>query len=95
MPQLSGIEFAKSSPTTRIIFTTAYSNYAVEGFKVNALDYLLKPMEHQPRALLSPGPAAKKAISTAKANNEMKSRFLASYIVADGSDSRLPAAESA
>ena len=39
MPQLNGIEFAKIIPrTTRIIFTTAYSDYAVEGFRVNALD---------------------------------------------------------
>ena len=48
MPQLNGIEFAKIiPPTTRIIFTTAYSNYAVEGFKVNALDYLLKPISYE------------------------------------------------
>lgn len=48
MPQLNGIEFAKIIPsTTRIIFTTAYSNYAVEGFKVNALDYLLKPISYE------------------------------------------------
>lgn len=48
MPQLNGIEFAKIIPqTTRIIFTTAYSNYAVDGFKVNALDYLLKPVSYE------------------------------------------------
>ncbi|MBD5265648.1 MAG: LytTR family DNA-binding domain-containing protein [Duncaniella sp.] len=48
MPQLNGIEFAKIIPaTTRIIFTTAYSNYAVEGFRVNALDYLLKPISYE------------------------------------------------
>ena len=40
MPDFSGIEFAKIVPKdTRIIFTTAFSQYAVEGFKVNALDY--------------------------------------------------------
>ncbi len=48
MPQLNGIEFAKIiPPTCRIIFTTAYDNYAIEGFKVNALDYLLKPINYE------------------------------------------------
>ena len=44
MPDLNGMDFVKSlaSPPL-IIFTTAYSEYAVEGFKVNAVDYLLKP----------------------------------------------------
>lgn len=45
MPDLSGVEFAKILPKdTRIIFTTAFSQYAVEGYKVNALDYLIKPI---------------------------------------------------
>lgn len=48
MPQLNGIEFARIIPqSTRIIFTTAYSNYAVDGFRVNALDYLLKPISYE------------------------------------------------
>lgn len=48
MPQLNGIEFARIIPAdTRIIFTTAYSDYAVEGFRVNALDYLLKPVSYE------------------------------------------------
>ncbi|MBR3089087.1 MAG: response regulator transcription factor [Prevotella sp.] len=44
MPDLNGMDFVKSlaSPPL-IIFTTAYSEYAVEGFRVNAVDYLLKP----------------------------------------------------
>ena len=47
MPQLNGMEFAKIiPPTTRIIFTTAYDQYAIQGFKVNALDYLLKPINY-------------------------------------------------
>ena len=47
MPELSGIEFAKILPKdTRIIFTTAFPQYAVEGYKVNALDYLLKPISY-------------------------------------------------
>lgn len=45
MPEIKGTDFAKMvSPTTQIIFTTAYSEYALEGFELNALDYLLKPI---------------------------------------------------
>ncbi|MGN1354560.1 MAG: LytR/AlgR family response regulator transcription factor [Alloprevotella sp.] len=44
MPDVSGMDFIRSLDTPPIVvFTTAYSQYAVEGFKVNALDYLLKP----------------------------------------------------
>jgi DNA-binding LytR/AlgR family response regulator len=47
MPELSGMEFAKIlPPSTKIIFTTAFSQYAIEGYKVNALDYLLKPISY-------------------------------------------------
>lgn len=47
MPELSGIEFASILPKqTKIIFTTAFSQYAIEGYKVNALDYLLKPISY-------------------------------------------------
>lgn len=45
MPDLSGIEFINSmSVKPKIIFTTAYSEYAVESYDVNAVDYLLKPI---------------------------------------------------
>ena len=44
MPDINGIDFVKTLVTPPIIvFTTAYADYAVEGFKVNAADYLLKP----------------------------------------------------
>lgn len=47
MPDLSGIEFSKMLPKdTRVIFTTAFDQYALEGFKVEALDYLLKPFDY-------------------------------------------------
>lgn len=47
MPQMSGMDFAKTlSPGTNIIFTTAYSQYAVESYKVDATDYLLKPITY-------------------------------------------------
>lgn len=47
MPELSGIEFAKILPKdTKVILTTAFSQYAVEGYKISALDYLLKPISY-------------------------------------------------
>ena len=48
MPDLNGMDFVKSlTVPPLIVFTTAYSEYAVEGFKVNAVDYLLKPFGPQ------------------------------------------------
>ncbi len=45
MPQLTGIDFLKTlTDPPLVIFTTAYSNYAIEGFELNATDYLLKPI---------------------------------------------------
>lgn len=45
MPDLNGLDFVKSlKEKPYIVFTTAYSEYAVEGFKVDAIDYLLKPI---------------------------------------------------
>ncbi|WP_299780942.1 LytTR family DNA-binding domain-containing protein [uncultured Formosa sp.] len=45
MPDLKGTDFAKLIPAhTKIIFTTAYSDYAIQGFELDALDYLLKPI---------------------------------------------------
>ena len=44
MPDLSGVEFVRSLvQKPMVIFTTAYSEYAVEGFRLDAVDYLLKP----------------------------------------------------
>ena len=53
MPDLSGMELArildgkKDSGTTRVIFCTAYHQFALEGYKVEALDYLLKPYSYE------------------------------------------------
>jgi DNA-binding LytR/AlgR family response regulator len=47
MPQITGIQLLKSLPDPPlVIFTTAYSNYAIEGFNLNAIDFLLKPFEY-------------------------------------------------
>lgn len=44
MPDLNGLDFVKSlEQPPMVVFTTAYSEYAVEGYKVDAVDYLLKP----------------------------------------------------
>lgn len=47
MPELNGLEFSHMVPEdTRIVFTTAFGQYALDGYKVNALDYLLKPISY-------------------------------------------------
>jgi DNA-binding LytR/AlgR family response regulator len=64
MPKLSGIKFAKSLESTpMIIFTTAYPEFAVEGFEVDAVDYLVKPIAFE-RFL--------KAINKAREQYEMR-----------------------
>ncbi|WP_102407294.1 LytR/AlgR family response regulator transcription factor [Parabacteroides bouchesdurhonensis] len=47
MPELSGMEFSRMlEGNTRVIFTTAFEQYALDSYKVNALDYLLKPISY-------------------------------------------------
>lgn len=47
MPELSGLEFSRIiGEQTRIVFTTAFEQYAVDSYRVNALDYLLKPISY-------------------------------------------------
>ena len=65
MPELSGLEFATIlSPKTMIVFTTAFDRYAVESYKVNAVDYLLKPISYE--SFLH---AANKALQLAETQN--------------------------
>ena len=46
MPELNGLEFSQMVDSrTRIVFTTAFGQYAIDGYRVNALDYLLKPID--------------------------------------------------
>src|SRR4030095_11114017 len=48
MPDISGIEFFKSLPyKPEVIFTTAYSEFAIDGFELKAMDYLLKPISFE------------------------------------------------
>lgn len=52
MPKLSGMELARlmqqlPDPLPKIIFATAYNHFAIEGYKVNAVDYLLKPFNYE------------------------------------------------
>ncbi len=48
MPDITGTEFVRSLPNPpAVIFTTAYREYAIEGFELNALDYLVKPISFQ------------------------------------------------
>lgn len=48
MPDMTGLELAAAiaGRPTRVVFVTAYRDYALEGFRVNALDYLLKPVSY-------------------------------------------------
>lgn len=48
MPDLNGLDFVKSlNNPPRVVFITAYSEYALEGFRVDAIDYLLKPIGYR------------------------------------------------
>ncbi len=79
MPDLSGIEFTRlleSRP--KIVFTTAYEKYALEGFKLEAVDYLLKPFSYE--EFLKAAKKAEKLIRMEKASEheeiEANSEFL-------------------
>lgn len=48
MPNITGLEFARTIPkTTLVIFTTAYTEYALDSYEVDAIDYLVKPIESE------------------------------------------------
>ena len=83
MPNLNGIELArvlprnKSGQTPRIIFTTAYNHFALESYRVDALDYLLKPFNYE-EFLQAAGKARDYAdrSATAAADSENDSIFI-------------------
>lgn len=64
MPELSGLEFASILPKkTKVVFTTAFDRYAIDGYKVNAVDYLLKPISYD-RFVLSVNRVMEKITAT-------------------------------
>lgn len=85
MPDINGIKFYESiANKPKVIFTTAYSEYAVKGFEINAIDYLLKPISfsrffqavgkviNNPNAL----PAAPVQSIYQESQNDKSSRFI-------------------
>jgi DNA-binding LytR/AlgR family response regulator len=73
MPDLLGTEFAKViNKNTKIIFTTAYEKYAIEGYKLEAIDYLLKPYGYDD--FLISAQKAKKQIELEQKNNQSLSK---------------------
>ena len=76
MPELSGVEFAKILPReTKVIFTTAFPQYAIEGYKVSALDYMLKPISYED-FLKSTDKALEWFVTTLKQDTCMRDRFM-------------------
>lgn len=72
MPDISGMEFVKSlREKPFVVFTTAYSEYAVEGFEVEAVDYLLKPISF---SNLLKAANKVKVLMDLKANNQKENR---------------------
>lgn len=79
MPELSGVDFVKSLENPPIVvFTTAYSEYAIEGYKLDAIDYLLKPFSFEEFSR-----AAQKVVSVCELK-ALKSRMDTAVPVSDG-----------
>jgi DNA-binding LytR/AlgR family response regulator len=69
MPDLSGLEFTRIlTNKPKIIFTTAYEKYALQGFKLDAIDYLLKPFSYE--EFYKAAEKAKKQIGYERANKK-------------------------
>ena len=79
MPELSDLEFATIlSPKTMIVFTTAFDRYAVESYKVNAIDYLLKPIAYD--AFLHSANKALQMLETRSTQKSVKSEERFFYV---------------
>ncbi len=90
MPSISGIDFFKKVPhKISVIFTTAYSEYAVEGFTLNATDYLLKPFSFS--RFEQAVEKAKIQLEKEQKNTAADSQFL--FIRADYSLIKIPVTE--
>ncbi|WP_456459042.1 LytR/AlgR family response regulator transcription factor [Reichenbachiella sp.] len=71
MPQITGIDFIKSlNNPPAVIFTTAYRNFALEGFEMDAVDYLLKPISFE-RFMKAVGKVSVSYVSDPKLMNEV------------------------
>ena len=85
MPKLTGIDFLKSlTNPPKVIFTTAYRDYAVEGYELNAVDYLLKPISFDRflKAIAKVTPQEHKPTATiAASEQDYKDAFI--YLKAD------------
>lgn len=82
MPQLTGLQLSKIiSKDIKVIFTTAYSDFALEGFELNAVDYLLKPIafERFYQAVSKLNTESKIEVSS---NNDNSSDFI--FVKTDG-----------
>lgn len=78
MPKITGLEFFKTlQQPPPVIFTTAYPQYALEGFEVNALDYLVKPISFE--RFLKAAMKAKEYYEVREQNNEVKRTAAADY----------------
>ena len=81
MPELSGLEFATIlSPQTMIVFTTAFDRYAVDSFKVNTVDYLLKPIAYE-NFLKAADKALQRQVSVTRQATYGRDRFV--YVKSD------------
>ncbi len=87
MPELNGMEFSRMiGSETRIIFTTAFEQYALDSYKANALDYLLKPISYPDflksaqKALqwydLLRRPSAEREVASSAASSEAERIFI-------------------
>lgn len=77
MPDMTGIDFARSlSPNIKIIFTTAFKDYAFEGFRVDAVDYLLKPFNYAEFLKAANKAAERFGITEEKSNTSYNDNFI-------------------
>lgn len=74
MPQMTGIELVRSlSKAPKIVFTTAYEEYALDGFELNAVDYLMKPIAFD--RFLKAVNKAKESLAPKSNNNQAEDFF--------------------
>ncbi len=81
MPEMDGMEFSKQVPiTTGILFTTAFKEFAIDGYRVNTIDYLLKPISYNQFLAAAQQALGWKELTSAKFSNEKKSKEQAIFV---------------